>query len=213
MGNQPSPRLPQPQTCSSPNPKHDGGMRPHHTKAAAPNPAHQPDLVECTVYLCTWQLNASLTRWLETILSARLTESSRSCGWRAPRRVIRARSGGIAGGGEVRVVQARPTHPLAVEARTVSLSVSFPRILARTCMHARGCSVPMRGRRGQRRAVDPHGTQCTFRSTWSKSEARSHGSFPGVKVAFSRAPYPSLLYRVYLTSAPSYRTTGAFSQA
>ena len=115
MGKQPAPRLPQPRTCSSPPNQHDRGMSQHRPKTAPPGTTHQSNISKCQVYLYTWQLNRSSTRCLKTILSASMKELSRSCGWRAPRRVIQARSGGLAGGGEVRVVQARPTHPLAVE--------------------------------------------------------------------------------------------------
>ena len=124
MGEQPPTRLPQPQTSSSLPNQHDTDMPQHHKKTAPPGPAHHSNISKCQVYLYTWQLNRSSTRCLKTILSASMKELSRSCGWRAPRRVIQAGSGGLApaGGGEVRVVQARPTHPLAVEVVAYHLS-------------------------------------------------------------------------------------------
>ena len=98
MGEQPSPRLPQPQTSSSPPNQHDGDMAQHRPKPAPLSPAHHPDLAVCPVYLSARSANHRLTRWLETILTSRTMESTRSCGWRAPRQVIRARSGGLKGG-------------------------------------------------------------------------------------------------------------------
>jgi hypothetical protein len=46
MGEQPSHRLPQTQTCSFPPYEHDGDMPPHHPKRAPPGPAHQTGIAE-----------------------------------------------------------------------------------------------------------------------------------------------------------------------
>ena len=94
-------------------------MPQHHPKAASPGPARQPDLAECHMYLSAGWSKSSTTRRLTTILMLGMKELRRSCGWRAPRQDKRAGPGEATGGGALQVVQAKWTHPLSVEARTV----------------------------------------------------------------------------------------------
>ena len=71
---------------------------------ARPSPPTRPRRVEGAPF-CKLR-KTSLTRRLRTILTSRVKEWTRSCGRRAPRRVMRAGSGGDTGGEKVQVRQA-----------------------------------------------------------------------------------------------------------